>query len=47
MSYTTGSGETGVLSVEPYRSLLLPHWRFRNPSIGRQPAAALYAWYLF
>jgi hypothetical protein len=34
-----------VLLVEPYKSELLPHWRFRTPSIARRSAAAIYAAY--
>jgi len=41
MSYTIGRGETGVLSFEPYKSFLLPLWRFRTPSIARSSTAAL------
>ena len=33
--YAIGRGEQGVLLVEPYKSELLPHWRFKNPEIAR------------
>ena len=33
--YRVGKGEQGVLSVEPYKSEILPHWRFRNEEIAR------------
>lgn len=39
--YRIGRGEQGVLLVEPYKSELLPHWRFRTPDIARESAAAL------
>ena len=26
--YRVGKGEQGVLLVEPYKSEILPHWRF-------------------
>lgn len=39
--YRVGRGEQGVLLVEPYKSELLPHWRFRTPDIARESAAAL------
>ena len=42
MSYRVARGEQGVLSFQPYKSLLLPLWRFRTPSIARQSSAALY-----
>jgi hypothetical protein len=30
--YRVGVGEQGVLLVEPYKSEILPHWRFRTPA---------------
>jgi len=39
--YRIGKGEQGVLLVEPYKSELLPHWRFRTPDIARESAASL------
>ncbi|MEM7760533.1 MAG: DUF4385 family protein, partial [Cyanobacteria bacterium P01_A01_bin.40] len=27
--YQIGRGEQGVLLVEPYKSEILPHWRFK------------------
>ena len=39
--YRIGRGETGVLTFEPYKSALLPHWRFRTPDIARTSAAEL------
>jgi len=41
--YRIGKGEQGVLLVEPYKSELLPHWRFRTPEIARESAASIYA----
>ena len=29
--YVIGRGELGVLSAEPYKSEILPHWRFATP----------------
>jgi Domain of unknown function (DUF4385) len=29
--YKVGRGEQGVLTAEPYKSELLPHWRFATP----------------
>lgn len=39
--YQIGKGEQGVLMVEPYKSELLPLWRFRTPEIARESAASL------
>lgn len=40
--YRVGRGEEGVLVAEPYKSELLPLWRFRTPEIARASAAALW-----
>jgi hypothetical protein len=40
-SYRIGIGEQGVLLVEPYKSELLPLWRFRTPDIAASSATAL------
>lgn len=40
-SYRVARGETGVLSVEPYKSELLPLWRFKTPDLARESAAAI------
>ena len=44
--YRIGRGEQGVLLVEPYKSELLPHWRFTTPIIARQSADTIYALFL-
>lgn len=44
--YRIGRGEQGVLLVEPYKSEILPHWRFRTPAIARRSAAKIYAMFL-
>lgn len=44
--YRVGRGEQGVLSVEPYKSEILPHWRFRTPEVARKSAAKIYRLYL-
>jgi|GEM_PF-636984 len=41
--YRVGRGEEGVLVAEPYRSELLPLWRFRTPEVARASAAALWS----
>ena len=40
--YRVGRGEQGVLSVEPYKSEILPHWRFKTPEIAEESSAAIY-----
>lgn len=32
--YHVGKGEQGVLLCEPYKSEILPYWRFKNPQIA-------------
>jgi len=44
--YRVGKGEQGVLLVEPYKSELLPLWRFRTPEIARRSALDLYEKFL-
>jgi Domain of unknown function (DUF4385) len=44
--YCVGKGEQGVLLVEPYKSEILPHWRFRTPEIARQSAQKIYELFL-
>ncbi|KAI0548701.1 hypothetical protein F4679DRAFT_549879 [Xylaria curta] len=43
LSYRIGRGEQGVLTFEPYKSHLLPYWRFRSVPIARRSAADLWA----
>lgn len=40
--YRVGKGEQGVLLVEPYKSEILPHWRFKTPEIAKESAVAIY-----
>ena len=41
--YRIGRGEEGVLSVQPYKSELLPLWRFKTPSIAHSSSSSLLA----
>lgn len=41
--YRVGRGEQGVLLVQPYKSELLPLWRFKNPEVARESADAIRA----
>ena len=44
--YRVGKGEQGVLLVEPYKSEILPHWRFKTPEIARESSAKIYEMFL-
>jgi hypothetical protein len=44
--YRVGKGEQGVLLVEPYKSEILPHWRFKTPPIARTSADKIYRMFL-
>lgn len=44
--YRIGKGEQGVLLVEPYKSEILPHWRFKTPQIARKSANKIYGLFL-
>lgn len=44
--YAIGRGEQGVLLVEPYKSELLPHWRFKNPEVASESSEKIYAMFL-
>lgn len=44
--YKIGKGEQGVLSVEPYKSEILPHWRFKTVAEAQVSAAEIYALFL-
>lgn len=39
--YQVGRGEQGVLLVEPYKSEILPHWRFKNPEVAKRSACEI------
>ena len=40
--YQVGRGEQGVLKVEPYKSEILPHWRFKTPEIAQESSEKIY-----
>jgi hypothetical protein len=46
MSYRIGRGEQGVLTFEPYKSEILPLWRFKTPAIARKSSQNIYAKFL-
>jgi hypothetical protein len=44
--YRIGRGEQGVLIAEPYKSELLPHWRFATPEKARASAERIFQMFL-
>jgi hypothetical protein len=46
MTYRIARGEQGVLTYEPYKSYLLPHWRFRTIPIARASSERLWETFL-
>jgi hypothetical protein len=44
--YRIGKGEQGVLLVEPYKSEILPHWKFKTPEIARRSANKIFRMFL-
>lgn len=44
--YRVGKGEQGVLLVEPYKSEILPHWRFKTPAIAKKSSNTIYKLFL-
>ncbi|HIK06911.1 MAG TPA: DUF4385 domain-containing protein [Trichormus sp. M33_DOE_039] len=44
--YRVGKGEQGVLLVEPYKSEILPYWRFKTPEIAKESSEKIYQIFL-
>lgn len=44
--YRVGRGEQGVLLVEPYKSEILPEWRFKTPDIAETSSRNIYRMFL-
>ncbi|ARI78998.1 DUF4385 domain-containing protein [Halobacillus mangrovi] len=44
--YRVGRGEQGVLLVEPYKSEILEHWRFKTPEIAKESSEKIYQMFL-
>ena len=44
--YRVGRGEQGVLLVEPYKSEILPYWRFKTPEIAKESSEKIFGMYL-
>ena len=41
--YRVGRGEQGVLLVQPYKSEILPYWRFKTEDVARESSQAIWA----
>lgn len=39
--YRVGRGEQGVLLVEPYKSEILPHWKFKTPKDAKKSSVEI------
>lgn len=44
--YRVGRGEQGVLLVEPYKSEILPYWRFKTPEIAKESSDKIFQLFL-
>ena len=44
--YRVGRGEQGVLLVEPYKSEILPEWRFKTPDHAKESSNTIYNLFL-
>jgi hypothetical protein len=40
--YLVGKGEQGVLICEPYKSEILPYWRFKDAKIAKESSENIY-----
>ena len=40
--YRIGKGEQGVLLVEPYKSEILPHWRFKTEADAQESSKVIF-----
>ena len=44
--YKIGRGEQGVLLVEPYKTEICPHWKFKNPEVAKKSSEKIYQMFL-
>ena len=44
--YRVGKGEQGVLLCEPYKSEILPHWKFKTPELATTSSRAIFGLFL-
>jgi hypothetical protein len=40
--YRVGKGEQGVLICQPYKSEMVPLWKFKTPAIAKESSKAIY-----
>jgi hypothetical protein len=45
-AYKVGKGEQGVLICEPYKSEILPYWRFKTSEIAKESSEKIYELFL-
>ncbi|MGM0750533.1 MAG: DUF4385 domain-containing protein [Bacillota bacterium] len=45
-NYRVARGEQGVLLVEPYKSEILPHWRFKTIDIAKESSNKIYEMFI-
>lgn len=45
-AYKVGKGEQGVLICEPYKSEILPHWKFKTPAVALKSSRTIYKLFL-
>ncbi len=44
--YKIGKGQQGVLTCQPYKSEICPHWKFKTPQIAKSSAEKIYSLFL-
>ena len=44
--YKIGRGEQGVLICQPYKSEILPFWRFKTPEVAEESSKTIYKMFL-
>lgn len=44
--YSIGRGEQGVLSIEPYKSEILPYWRFKDSNVATLSSDTIFEMFL-
>lgn len=44
--YKIGRGEQGVLMAEPYKSEIVPHWKFKTPEIAHKSAQHIFRMFM-
>ncbi len=44
--YRIGKGEQGVLLVKPYKSQILPHWKFKTVADAKKSSKKIYSLFL-